>query len=78
MTIAAVGLFEAKTRLSEFVARAEAGEEVIIARDGVPVVRLMPVVAEAPRRQLGIAEGFVLYMADDFDAELDDFAEYME
>ena len=73
-----VNIHEAKTNLSKLIRLAEAGEEVIIARDGVPVVRLMPVVAEAPRRQLGIAEGFVLYMADDFDAELDDFAEYME
>ena len=73
-----VNIHEAKTNLSKLIRLAEAGEEVIIARDDVPVVRLMPVVAEAPRRQLGIAEGFVLYMADDFDAELDDFAEYME
>ncbi len=73
-----VNIHEAKTNLSKLIRLAEAGEEVIIARDDVPVVRLMPVVAEAPHRQLGIAEGFVLYMADDFDAELEDFTEYME
>ena len=42
MTIAAVGLFEAKTRLSEFVARAEAGEEVIIMRHNKPVAKIVP------------------------------------
>lgn len=73
-----VNIHKAKTHLSELIRLAEAGEEVIIARDDVPVVRLTPVGDTPPRRQLGIAEGFVLYMADDFDAPLDDFAEYME
>ena len=40
--------------------------------------RFAPAPDAPPRRQLGIAEGFVIYMADDFDAPLDDFAEYME
>ncbi len=38
----AVGLFEAKTRLSEFVARAEKGEEVIITRHNKPVAKIVP------------------------------------
>ena len=38
----AVGLFEAKTHLSEYVARAEAGEEVIIMRHNKPVAKLVP------------------------------------
>lgn len=42
MTTAAVGLFEAKTRLSEYVARAEAGEEVIIMRHNKPVAKIVP------------------------------------
>jgi prevent-host-death family protein len=73
-----VNIHEAKTNLSKLIQRALAGEEVIIARDNVPVVKLTPLPEEKPKRQLGIAEGFVLYMADDFDAELEDFAEYME
>ena len=40
--MAAVGLFEAKTHLSEYVARAEAGEEVIIMRHNKPVAKLVP------------------------------------
>ena len=43
-----VGLFEAKTHLSELVARAEAGEEVIITRHNKPVAKLVPV-ADAPQ-----------------------------
>lgn len=46
MTTAAVGLFEAKTRLSEYVARAEAGEEVIIMRHNKPVAKIVPLHAK--------------------------------
>jgi prevent-host-death family protein len=38
-----VGLFEAKTHLSELIARAERGEEVIITRHNKPVAKLVPV-----------------------------------
>ena len=38
-----VGLFEAKTHLSELIARAERGEEVVITRHNKPVARLVPV-----------------------------------
>lgn len=38
-----IGLFEAKTHLSELVARAERGEEVIITRHSKPVAKLVPV-----------------------------------
>ncbi len=46
-----VNVGEAKTRLSELLASAEAGEEVVIARAGAPVVRLMLV--EPKRREFG-------------------------
>ena len=51
-----MNIAEAKARLSELVARAEAGEEVIIARAGKPVVALTPSVAAAPTgpRRLGV------------------------
>ena len=38
-----IGLFEAKTHLSELVARAEKGEEVVITRHNKPVAKLVPV-----------------------------------
>ena len=37
-----VGLFDAKTHFSEYVARAEAGEEVIITRHNKPVAKIVP------------------------------------
>ena len=42
----AVGLFDAKTHLSEYVARAEAGEEVIIMRHNKPVAKIVPLNAK--------------------------------
>ncbi len=45
-----MNIAEAKSKLSELVARAEAGEEVVIARNGKPSVRLQPV-EPAPRRK---------------------------
>ena len=42
----AVGLFDAKTHFSEYVARAEAGEEVIITRHNKPVAKIVPLHAK--------------------------------
>ena len=41
-----VGLFEAKTHLSELIARAERGEEVIITRHNKPVAKIVPITTE--------------------------------
>jgi prevent-host-death family protein len=38
-----VNIHEAKTQFSKIVARVEAGEEIVIARDGVPVARLVAI-----------------------------------
>ena len=43
----AVGLFDAKTHFSHYVARAEAGEEVIIMRHNKPVAKIVPLTARA-------------------------------
>ena len=51
-----VNVHEAKTSLSKLLARAEAGEEVVIARAGKPVARLVAV-KPAPRRQPGTWKG---------------------
>ena len=42
----AVGLFDAKTHFSEYVARAEAGEEVIIMRHNKPVAKIVSLIAK--------------------------------
>lgn len=48
---------EAKAKLSELIAAVERGEEVIIARGGVPIVQLVPVRARGIR--LGLLHGIV-------------------
>ena len=60
-----VNVHEAKTHLSRLLARAEAGEEIIIARDGKPIVKLVPVPERAPRI-LGGDEG-LFEIPEDFD-----------
>jgi prevent-host-death family protein len=42
-----IGLFEAKTHLSELIARVEAGEEVVLTRHNRPVARIVPFAADA-------------------------------
>ena len=61
---------EAKTHLSRLLEKVEEGEEVVIARAGVPVARLVPV-SPPSQRELGFEHGRV-FIADDFDAPLAD------
>lgn len=60
-----VNIHEAKTRLSELIAAVEAGEEVVIARAGKPVVRLVneAPVSDAPRvyREPGRLKGKLVW-----------------
>lgn len=48
---------EAKAKLTKLLAAAQAGEDVIIAKDGVPAVRLVPIAAQTV--QLGLLSGQV-------------------
>ncbi len=48
MTTQTVGLFEAKAHLSELVARAESGDEIVITRHNRPVARLVAIDAVSP------------------------------
>jgi prevent-host-death family protein len=52
-----VTIHEAKTTLSKLIARAEAGEEIVIARGKDPVVRLQPVANPKRRPQFGALKG---------------------
>ena len=67
-----VNIHEAKTHLSRLLQRVAAGEEVTIARAGVPVARLVAVEAKPKKiRTLGMDRGRI-WIADDFDAPLPD------
>jgi prevent-host-death family protein len=62
-------IHEAKTNLSKLLEQTGNGEDVIIARAGVPIARLVPVVLPDDARTLGSEKGR-LSISDDFDAPL--------
>jgi len=62
-----VNLYEAKTHLSTLVDDAAAGEEIIIAKNGVPKARLVPVVAEQRKPRVPMNAMGITYIAEDFD-----------
>jgi len=65
-----VNVHEAKTHLSRLLQRAAEGEEIVIARAGVPVARLVPYSSVGEPRKPGAWKGQI-WIADDFD-EIDD------
>lgn len=66
-----VNIHEAKTQLSKLVERVRAGEEIILAKAGEPVARIVPYVpARAPRKP-GALKGKIR-IGKDFDAPLPD------
>ena len=66
-----VNIHQAKTHLSRLLQRVAAGEEVTIARAGMPVARLVAVQKKVKTRPLGFARNQIK-IADDFDAPLPD------
>ena len=66
-----VNIHEAKTHLSRLVEQAAAGEEIIIAKAGKPVARLVPLEARPQHKRLGLLKGKIR-VPDDFDDPLPD------
>ena len=67
MSDSSVNVHEAKTHLSRLLERVEAGEEVVIARAGRPVARLVPYLRRKEPRPLGLWRGRVR-LGPEFDA----------
>jgi prevent-host-death family protein len=65
--VTVINVHAAKTHLSRLIERACEGEEIVIARNNVPVVRLVPLAGVRPRRQRGSLEGQVVVPASFFD-----------
>ncbi len=61
-----VNMLEAKSNLSRYVEAVETGSqpEIIIARNGRPAARLVPLVTARPGRRIGIAKGHFTAPAD--------------
>lgn len=70
-----VNMYEAKTHFSRLVAEALSGEEIVVARDGVPLIRLVPILPPEKPSLLGLMKGQIRIGAD-FEEPLEDFAEY--
>ena len=70
--MATVNIHAAKTNLSKLVDQAAAGEEIVIARAGKPVARLVPLEAPPEKRRLGGLKG-KMRMPDNFDDPLPDW-----
>lgn len=68
---------QAKAHFSELVKRALLGEDIVIARDNKPLLRLIPVAEGIQKRQPGSAKGQILAVAPDFDTLPEDFKEYI-
>ena len=64
-----INVYEAKTHLSRLLDKVSEGEEVVIARAGRPVARLVPAKGQRQPRTLGVLEG-AFTVPDDFDAPL--------
>lgn len=70
--MAIFNIHEAKTHFSKLLERVLNGEEVIIAKAGKPVARILPITADASPRVPGIDKGKVTIMPD-FDDPLEEF-----
>jgi len=69
---AVVNIHEAKTHFSKLIERIQRGEEVVIAKAGVPVARLLPYVPIKPKIKPPGGMRGEIRIADDFDAPLPD------
>lgn len=65
----AVNIYEAKTRLSQLVDKAAAGEDVVVSRNGKPLVRITQLVDAKRPVKFGVLKGKVA-LAPDFNAPL--------
>ena len=64
-----VNIYDAKTRLSQLVDKAAAGEDVVVSRNGKPLVPITALVVEKRAVKFGVLRGKVK-IAPDFDAPL--------
>jgi prevent-host-death family protein len=64
-----VNIYEAKTHLSRLLREVASGAEIVIAKDGHPLARLVPIEQAGGKREMGFAADRVT-VADDFDAPL--------
>ena len=72
-----VNIHQAKTNLSKLIKKVINGEEVIIAKGNIPLVKMVGLKPQKSLRKIGSARDSVK-LATDFDEPLDDFKEYLK
>ncbi len=71
-----IELNQAKQCLPELIEQTITGNEVIITKNGEPIVKLVAIGKSKKQRRFGSAKGLIK-ISDDFDKPLEDFREYM-
>ena len=73
-----VNIHDAKTQLSKLLEQVQSGEDVVIARAGTPIARLIPYAP--PIRGIAPPGGMrgEIWIADDFDAPIDDLFDVLK
>jgi prevent-host-death family protein len=64
-----IDIHEAEIHLSQLVDEATGGEEIVIAKEGTPIARLIALAPPAQPRRVGLLKGKI-WIADDFDDPL--------
>lgn len=59
-----VNIHDAKTHFSQYLLRVLSGEEIVIAKAGTPIARIVPYQPETAERVPGSAKGLIHYGAD--------------
>jgi prevent-host-death family protein len=67
-----VNIHDAKTRLSRLLEQVQSGEDVVIAKSGTPIVRLVPYIQPKHKMTPPGAMAGEIWIAEDFDAPLDE------
>ena len=75
--MAQFNIADAKAHFSELVQKAMIGEEVVIAKDNKPLLKLVPVASPQKERKPGSGKSKIIYIAPDFDQTPADFADYI-
>lgn len=71
-----VNIHQAKTNLSKLIKKVVNGEEVVIAKGNIPLVKLVAIVSQKSKRKIGSAQG-VINISKNFDESLEDFKEFL-
>lgn len=77
MNVKEIGIFEAKSQLSKLIDEVvQTQTPILLTKHGKPLVQLAPLAAPSIKRTRGCAASPDHYMSADFDAPLEDFADY--